>query len=185
MGSEPTPPLRGRLLVAAPPLVDPNFDRTVILVLEHGDDGSLGLVLNRPSATALADVLPDWKAVADDPAVVFVGGPVSPDAVIALARGAGGAGWVPVIDDLGTIDLGGDPTLVAADLTALRVFVGYAGWAAGQLDDELAQHAWFVVDAHTSDPFATDPAALWSAVLRRQRGRIAMFASCPDDPSVN
>jgi putative transcriptional regulator len=81
--------LRGRLLVAAPPLVDPNFDRTVILVLEHGDDGSLGLVLNRPSATALADVLPDWKAVADDPAVVFVGGPVSPDAVIALARGAG------------------------------------------------------------------------------------------------
>ena len=185
MGSEPTPPLRGRLLVAAPPLVDPNFDRTVILVLEHGDEGSLGLVLNRPSATALADVLPDWKAVADHPAVVFVGGPVSPDAVIALARGAGGAGWVPVIDDLGTIDLGGDPTLVAADLIALRVFVGYAGWAAGQLDDELAQHAWFVVDAHASDPFATDPAALWSAVLRRQRGRIAMFASCPEDPSVN
>ena len=65
------------------------------------------------------------------------------------------------------------------------MFVGYAGWAAGQLDDELAQHAWFVVDAHASDPFATDPPALWSAVLRRQRGRIAMFASCPEDPSVN
>lgn len=186
MGFEPTPPRRGRLLVAAPPLADPNFDRTVILLLEHGEDGSLGMVLNRPSTTDLADVLPDWDAAADAPGVVFIGGPVSPEAVIALARGPGEhAGWVPLFDDLGTVDLGGDPTLVGADLLALRVFIGYSGWAAGQLDEELAQHAWFVVDARASDPFTPAPDALWSAVLRRQPGRIAIFASCPEDPSVN
>jgi putative transcriptional regulator len=184
--SEPKPPRRGRLLIAAPPLVDPNFDRTVILLLEHGDDGSLGLVLNRPSAAGLVDVLPDWHTGADAPAVVFIGGPVSPEAVIALARGTGDqAGWVPLFDDLGTVDLGGDPALVGADLRALRVFAGYSGWAAGQLDDELEQHAWFVVDALPSDPFTPDPSGLWSAALRRQPGRIAIFAQCPEDPTVN
>jgi putative transcriptional regulator len=178
--------MRGRLLVAAPPLVDPNFDRTVIFMLEHGEEGSLGLILNRPSLTSLADVLPEWTSVADPPAVVFVGGPVAPDAVIALARGSGDHdGWVPLLDDLGTVDIGRDAALAGAGLAALRVFVGYAGWAAGQLDEELAQHAWFVVDALASDPFGSDPAALWSAVLRRQSGRLAIFATCPEDPSVN
>ena len=92
---------------------------------------------------------------------------------------------MPLLDDLGTVDVGRDPTLVGGDLLALRVFVGYAGWAAGQLEGELAQDAWFVVDALASDPFTPTPDALWSAVLRRQPGRIAMFASCPEDPSVN
>ncbi|MGH8979362.1 MAG: YqgE/AlgH family protein [Acidimicrobiia bacterium] len=178
--------MRGKLLVAAPPLVDPNFDRTVILLLEHGEEGSLGLILNRPTLTSLADVLPEWNTVADPPAVVFVGGPVSPEAVIALGRGTGDFdGWIPLLDDLGTVDIGGDAALVGTGLAALRVFIGYAGWAAGQLDEELAQHAWFVVDANASDPFAPDPSALWSAVLRRQSGRIAIFATCPEDPSVN
>jgi putative transcriptional regulator len=186
VGSEPTPALRGRLLVATPPLVDPNFDRTVILVLEHGADGSLGLILNRPSATRLDEVLPEWNLVADEPAVVFVGGPVSPDAVIALARGTGEQdGWIPLVGDLGTVDIGRDPESLQNGLASLRVFVGYAGWIPGQLDDELAQHAWFVVDAEPSDPFMRDPDGLWRTVLRRQRGRVAIFASCPEDPSVN
>ena len=84
--SGPSGSLRGRLLVATPPLVDPNFDRTVVLMLEHGDDGALGIVLNRPSETVLDDVLPEWYAFASLPAVLFAGGPVAPDAVIALAR---------------------------------------------------------------------------------------------------
>jgi putative transcriptional regulator len=184
VGSQPAP-ARGKLLVAAPPLVDPNFDRTVVLLLEHGDEGSLGLVLNRPSLTSVPEVLPDWTAFADPPAVVFVGGPVAAGAVIALARGSGASpGWVPLLEDLGTVDLGVDPG-DGPDLTALRVFVGYAGWEAGQLDAELAQDAWFVVDARATDPFVRDPEALWSAVLRRQRGRLKIFASCPADPSVN
>ena len=126
--------MRGRLLVATPPLVDPNFDRTVILVLEHGDDGSLGLVLNRPSTTELDTVLPDWNDLASVPARVFFGGPVSPEAVIALARGDAeeDSGWVPLIDDLGTVDLGRDPALLAPNVRELRVYLGYAGSAPAQ-----------------------------------------------------
>ena len=181
------PTLRGRLLVATPPLVDPNFDRTVVLMLEHGEDGALGIVLNRPSDTELDDVLPEWRVFASSPAVVFSGGPVSPEAVIALARAQPHAtdGWVPIIDDLGTVDLGRDPLDIGVPVDDLRVFVGYAGWAPGQLEGELDANAWFVVNLAREDPFAPSPERLWRDVLRRQRGRTAMFASYPDDASVN
>lgn len=184
--SPPTGPLRGRLLVATPPLADPNFDRTVVLLLEHGDDGALGIVLNRPSETRLVSVLPDWHDRASEPAVVFSGGPVAPEAVIALARGGeGGAGWVPVLEEIGTVDVGRDPAALGTTLAGLRVFVGYAGWAPGQLEGELAQGGWLVVATMPDDPFSPRPERLWHDVLRRQRGRVAMFAHCPADPSVN
>ncbi len=180
-------PLRGKLLVATPPLADPNFDRTVVLVLEHGEEGALGLVINRPSETPLASVLPDWHEPASPPGVVFSGGPVAPEAVIALARGGSAAtpGWVPVLDEIGSVDVGMDPADIGVPIRALRVFVGYAGWAEGQLDAELAQGAWFVVPALPDDPFTLQPDRLWYQVLRRQRGRLAMFAHCPADASVN
>jgi putative transcriptional regulator len=179
--------LRGRLLVAAPPLVDPNFDRTVVLILEHGDEGGLGLVLNRGSETSLDDVFPEWRELASSPPVVFAGGPVSNDAVIALARRRFGdiEGFVEVVDGLGTIDLADDPLDIGASLASLRVFAGYAGWAPGQLEAELAQGAWFVVDLHPDDPFAGNPERLWRDVLRRQRGRLALFSNYPEDATVN
>jgi putative transcriptional regulator len=179
--------LRGRLLVATPPLVDPNFDRAVVLMLEHGDDGALGIILNRPSAIALDDVLPEWQVFAAAPAVVFTGGPVSPDAVIALGRAGPDAidGWVPIIDDLGTVDLGRDPLDLGVPLDDLRVFVGYAGWAPGQLEGELEANAWFVVDLRRDDPFFPTPERLWREVLKRQRGHPAMFAQYPDDVTAN
>lgn len=187
--SGPLVSLRGRLLVATPPLVDPNFDRTVVLMLEHGDTGALGIVLNRPSEAALDDVLPEWRLFASPPEVVFAGGPVQPDAVIALARAEenhdDAAGWVPILDDLGTIDLGVDPLDLAIPIERLRVFVGYAGWSAGQLEAELDQQAWFVVDLEPDDPFAPAPADLWQQVVRRQRGRVAMFAHYPEDATAN
>jgi len=181
------PTLRGRLLVAAPPLVDPNFDRTVVLLLEHGDEGALGLVLNRPSDTDLDDVLPEWRVLASDPAVVFTGGPVAPDAVIALARAeiARAEGFVEVVGDLGTVDLARDPLDLGAPLEAMRVFVGYAGWAPDQLERELDAGAWFVVDLDRGDPFSATPERLWRLVLRRQRGHLSVFASYPDDPASN
>jgi putative transcriptional regulator len=185
---EPTGSLRGHLLVATPPLVDPNFDRSVVLMLEHGEDGALGIVLNRPSETNLDDVLPEWHAYASAPAVVFAGGPVAPDAVIALARGTldpDEAGLVPIIDDLGTVDLGRDPDDLTGTLDYLRVFVGYAGWAPGQLESELERNAWFVVDLLRDDPFVTAPSRMWHDVLRRQRGPVAMFAHFPDDATAN
>ena len=183
----PSGTLRGRLLVATPPLVDPNFDRSVVLMLEHGSDGALGIILNRPTDAALATVLPEWHAHATPPGVVFSGGPVAREAVIALARGGrtGDPGWVPVLDEVGTVDVGTDPGDLGFGLDALRVFVGYAGWAPGQLEAELEQDAWFVVQTEPSDVFSPHPDGLWRDVLRRQRGRVAMFAHFPSDPMVN
>jgi putative transcriptional regulator len=179
--------LRGRLLVATPPLVDPNFDRSVVLLLEHGEDGALGIILNRPSETALATVLPEWHKLATAPGVVFSGGPVAPEAVIALARGGedGADGWVSVLGEVGTVDVSRDPADVGAQLDALRIFVGYSGWSPGQLELELEQEAWFVVAAESGDPFSPHPDQLWRDVLRRQRGRVAMFANYPEDPETN
>jgi putative transcriptional regulator len=177
---------RGRLLVATPDLKDPNFSRTVVLVLEHNEEGALGVVLNRPLDLPVSEVLPAWADAVTAPGCLFVGGPVSPTAVIGLGRGDGdGDGFQPLFDGLATLDLEADPRLTGAVLDGLRVFVGYAGWAPEQLDDELTAGGWLVVDRLPEDPFSGDPSNLWRAVLRRQGGRMAMFASAPEDPSTN
>jgi putative transcriptional regulator len=178
---------RGRLLVSTPPMTDPNFDRTVVLMLEHSAEGALGIVLNRPTPTQLSDALPDWKPLASAPPVVFSGGPVAEDSVIALARGIGNGdeGWVQVLDDVGTVDIGRDPAAVSAELHELRIFVGYAGWGPGQLEGEIDAGGWFVVNARPNDAFDANPDALWREVLRRQRGHVALFANCPTDPATN
>ncbi|MGI8985183.1 MAG: YqgE/AlgH family protein, partial [Acidimicrobiales bacterium] len=128
-------PRAGRLLVASPRLADPNFARTVILVLaRESAGGALGVVLNRPTQTMVAQPLPAWAELAADPAVVFVGGPVASDGVIGLARAGtapAGEGWVPVTGRLGTVDLGVDPHDVEAPVETLRVFAGHAGWEPG------------------------------------------------------
>jgi putative transcriptional regulator len=138
--------LAGKLLVANPRLADPNFDRSVVLVLAHTDDGALGVILNRPSDTELLDPLPRWSVLADFPSLVFEGGPVSHDSVICLAEvpvpavlesRVGPDSWRHVAGDVGTLDLDLDPDLIGGAVGSLRVFAGYAGWAAGQLEDEL------------------------------------------------
>lgn len=180
--------LKGRLLVATPSLVDPNFDQTVVLVLEHADDGAVGVVLNRPAELAVGEPLPGWDRLAADPPVVFVGGPVSPEAAICLGRGWPGeevAGYEPLSEHLGTVDLSRDPDEVAPGVQALRVFVGYAGWGEGQLEAEIGSGAWFVVDASPDDALSSEPDELWRTVLRRQGGRLAMFANFPSNPVMN
>ena len=180
--------LRGRLLVASPALRDGNFDRTVVLVVEHNDQGALGVVLNRPSATDVADVLPRWAPLATHPDVMFVGGPVSPGAVICLAETApdqGDRDWTPVLGRLGVPDLGSDPQAPPDGLSRVRLFAGYAGWAAGQLEGELKVGGWYVVDANAEDPLSPEPEELWSHVLRRQDGSLRRLAAFPPDPSSN
>ncbi len=180
--------LSGRLLVAAPSLRDPNFDRTVVLVLEHAEEGALGLVLNRPSATDLAAALPAWEGVAAEPPVVFVGGPVAPTAAIALGAAPVTEevhGWRPVFDGIGSIDLEHDPHELAVPVRDVRIFAGYAGWSAGQLEAEVEAGAWYVVDALPDDARCERPDDLWSAVLRRQGGSLALVASFPPDPTMN
>jgi putative transcriptional regulator len=178
----------GRLLVAAPELRDPNFDRTVILVLEHAAEGAVGVVLNRPSTTDLCVALPRWERFAADPSVVFVGGPVSPAAAIGLGRTPPAVepdGWSPLFAGLGTIDLERDPEELAVPLREVRVFAGYAGWGPGQLDGEVDSGAWYVVDARPEDTASPEPDDLWRTVLRRQKGPLAMVANFPADPAMN
>src|SRR5207302_847297 len=126
-----------RLLVATPTLLDPNFFRTVVFVIEHTEDAALGVVVNRPSRAELADALPDWSHLAAEPAVAFVGGPVqSQEALIGFGRAAApadGDGWYPLLDTIGTVDLGRPPADVQPEIAVVRVFAGYAAWGAGQL----------------------------------------------------
>ncbi len=176
----------GRLLVATPLIGDPNFERTVILLLAHGDEGAFGLVLNRPSETLVQDVADEWAAHVAPPGVVFVGGPVETDAVIGLARhGGGDLSFGPVVGDVGTVDLHRPPEGTETPWAGVRLFAGSAGWTSGQLEDELSEGAWWPVDSHPDDVSTSDPATLWMRVLRRQPGQVAWFANHPADPSAN
>ncbi len=178
---------KGKLLVATPPLTDPNFDRTVVYMLEHSSDGAVGVVLNRPTAEGTPEELSAWAEHLSPPATLFHGGPVDASTLIALARLIGpieGA-WSQVAEGLGSIDMMLDPDEVAHSVESLRVFRGYSGWGAHQLNDELAEGAWIVLDAELTDVFCTTPADLWRTVLRRQGGRLAWVANAPDDLSAN
>jgi putative transcriptional regulator len=179
----------GRLLVATPVLTDPHFAKTVILLIAHEDEGALGVVLNRVSDVPVWGVLPEWAEMAGEPQAVFSGGPVAPEAAICLAwvrSGARPGGWAPIDDGrLGTVDLAGSPDELRPHVERLRVFVGYAGWDAKQLESEIEEGAWFVLEALPGDPFVERPETLWPMVLRRQGGMMAAVATYPPDPSLN
>ncbi len=166
-------PLAGRLLVATPALADGSFAASVVLLLGHDDEGTLGVVLNRPGSVPVADVAPGWERVVSGPAVVFVGGPVQQDAILALGR----AGDPPLTGlGVGLVDLSGVPA------GASRLFRGYAGWGPGQLDGELEAGAWFVVEAASGDPLTPHPERLWRAVLTRRGG---LYTTAVEDPTRN
>ena len=178
----------GRLVVATPALDDPNFERAVVLILDHDEDGALGVVLNRASSVTVEDTLGDWAELAARPAVVFGGGPVEPTAVVAL--GATTSVVTPdagpaILDRIRLVDLDEDPVLAAAEVERVRIFAGYAGWAPDQLEEEIEQGAWFPLDAAPDDVFSDDPVGLWHAVLRRQPDGLKLLATFPQDPTQN
>jgi putative transcriptional regulator len=182
------PPTAGRLLLAGPGLEDPNFRRTVVFMIEHTDEGALGLVLNRPSPIDLSEAIPQWADLAAAPQTVFVGGPVEQGAVLGLGIVVDEPpeGVTPVHGDIAVLDLEADPMHLLGDVSGVRLFTGYAGWGPGQLDGELAMGGWIVVDAEPGDVTTTEPDDLWRAVLRRQPDQdLALLAMFPDDPSVN
>jgi putative transcriptional regulator len=171
--------MRGHLLIAAPSLFD-YFRRTVVLVLEHTSEGAMGVVLGRETETLVADAVPPLAELADEDDVVYLGGPVAPEAVVALGEFEDPAeAGTQVVGSLGTLD----PDGTNDSLRRMRVFAGYAGWAAGQLDGELEQEAWIVEDARPGDPFGDGD--LWADVLSRKGGEFALLARMPVDPSVN
>ena len=190
-----TPPsLTGSLLVASPTLGDTNFDRSVILLVDHDESGALGVIINRPSEIDVGAILPEWHVYSTTPPVVFHGGPVGRDSALALAALATGrdagepndpAGFRRVFGALGLVDLDAQPEEVAGQIVSLRVFAGYAGWEPDQLEQEIKEGAWFVVDSSTTDPFRDDPRGLWAEVLRRQGGDLALVATFPEDPTLN
>jgi putative transcriptional regulator len=187
---EPAGELSGHLLVASPRLGDPNFEGAVVLLLDHGVAGALGIVLNQPTPVPVSEILELWQPQADraPPGVVFRGGPVSPDVVIAVARGADrhvDERWRPVLGSVGTVDLSVPPDDQPATLTGVRLFAGYAGWSPDQLEAELAERAWFVLDALESDVLCSDAERLWHDVVRRQGGELSLLASYPKHPRLN
>jgi putative transcriptional regulator len=181
--------LRGRLLVASPSIEGGPFWRSVVYLLEHGDEGSLGVVLNRPLDALVADILPSWAGIVSEPTRLFDGGPVGGDAALAVgvvagASGGGPTGWRRTFDRVGLVDLDG-PVPSTGDFAAIRVFAGYAGWDAGQLDDEIEDGSWFVVDAVDSDLGSPEPDVLWQDVLRRQPSDLRLLATFPADVGLN
>jgi putative transcriptional regulator len=184
----------GQLVVATPQLADPNFARTVVLLLQADeDDGALGLVLNRATGTGVVEVLPEWASLSAEPSVVFSGGPVQPQAAVCLGHRRVGGPAVAAYAELegvpggsvGTVDLDAPPEHLAAAVREVRLFAGYAGWSPGQLEAEVEEGAWWVLDSLPADPFDPHPEQLWARVLRRQGPPIAFAASYPPDPTLN
>jgi putative transcriptional regulator len=197
-GAAPPDVLVGHLLVATPRLADPNFSRRVVLVLDHGGHGALGVVIDRPGGVAVGELLPQWQPLATPPAELFTGGPVARNALIGLVRLASrevatdGAialvGWRTLVDadrPVGTVDLAADPTDLQQSIVAARLFSGYAGWDSGQLEAEIDEGSWYVVRAEARDPISADPEGLWRRVLRRQGGALGVVGGFPPDPAMN
>ncbi len=168
--NDPDSTLSGAILVASRHLSDPNFFRTVVLILEHGD-GALGVVLNRPTAVAIAEVVPTWSELVAKPAVVFQGGPVERTAAIGLARPSGAfdpeQSWFSLSitqpgRELGIVNLGAEPSELVGVVRDVRIYSGYAGWTAGQLEGEIQAGGWLVLDHEAFDPLTSDPATLWN-----------------------
>jgi putative transcriptional regulator len=178
---------QGRLLVAAPTLMDPQLQRAVVVMLEHSEDGALGLVLNQPTEIHAVDALPEPLCdLVPEEHVIHCGGPVQPAAVIILAefdtpdRAAG-----IVIDCIGIVDPDEAVDDLAQHVSRLRIFGGYAGWGPGQLEGEIAEGAWIDVPVQPEDIFTAAPERLWSAALERKGGAFRLVARMPEDPSLN
>ncbi len=172
----------GRLLISSPSMSDRNFDRTVVLMLEHAEEGAIGVVINRPSPIDLADAVPQWSELAADPRVVFFGGPVAQGSVIALASAdpvQAGPELTPITASTGVLDLSKEPADLVVPIEKIRIFSGYSGWGAGQLDNELRSGAWFVIEPAESDPFSPTPDGLWTDVLKRGEAADAMRTQDP------
>lgn len=177
---------QGSLLVANPDMSDPNFQRTVVFLLHHSHEGTLGVVLNRPSDVPVDQVLPDWAEYVGEPGSVYLGGPVEQETPLCLAtlragEPAGVPGTIAVYGPMALVVLDSDPDELVPKLRGMRVYVGYAGWEAGQLEGELERGDWLVVPALPSDVLAAPGTDLWGHVLRRQGVPMALLATHPGD----
>ena len=181
----------GTLLLANTDLLEPTFRRSVIYIVEHNDDGTLGVVLNRPSETAVYNVLPQWAKLAAKPKTMFIGGPVKRDSALCLAtlRVGFDAASVPglrhVQGRIVMVDLDADPDLVEGAVEGVRIYAGYSGWSMGQLDGEIERDDWIVLSGLPSDVLVEPRVDLWARVLRRQPLPMSLLATHPIDVNRN
>jgi putative transcriptional regulator len=181
--------IKGSFLIASPHLRDPNFRQTVVLMCEHGPGGSLGLVVNRRTEHHIMEVLPQTTGLHERAGLVYSGGPVQKDNLLILHKvGTAVPESQPIFDG---VCLGGDLSALeevsaegeATDL--VRVYMGYAGWAPGQLQFELSGGSWIVLPADLKLVFARDPHQMWASVMRSLGGSFTFYATMPPDPQAN
>ncbi len=176
--------LAGQLLISSPSLVDPNFRRTVVLMTHHDEEGAVGLVLSRPSELRIDEAVPDLGDLPYTDDVVYIGGPVQPEAVVVLVDlEEPREDAEPIVGGVAYMPPGIDPDELA--VTRARVFAGYSGWGPGQLESELEEPSWIVSAALPGDVFAADPDELWRSVLQRKGGMFSLIATMPYDPGRN
>jgi putative transcriptional regulator len=177
--------LRGQLLIAGPALWDPNFRRTVVLIGHHDDEGAVGVVLNRSLEVRVSEAVPPLAELVAPDEPLFAGGPVEPGGIVVLADFSDPSlAEVLALDSIGFLppETDGD---VAASIRRARVFTGYAGWEAGQLDAEMAEGGWIVEPALPADVFHPEPSRLWEDVLRRKGRDFDLIRLMPVDPQLN
>lgn len=177
--------LKGQLLISGGGLFDPNFRHTVVLVGEHSAEGALGVVLNRPLEVNVRDGVPLLADLVGGDEHVFQGGPVQPNLPVLLAEVVQpGVADLPVFGAVGFFT-GVVPFDMRDDVVRARVFAGYAGWGAGQLEAELDEDAWILEPATEDDVFTRAPETLWRRVLERKGPEYAALSRIPFDPSMN
>ena len=171
----------GSLLVATPDMKDPHFARAVILVIAYTtDDGAMGLILNRPLTVDQMDThspIASWMESSQTPSTIFLGGPVEPNGYICMTPDSSALSGLRSVDieSISPVHLDGPH----------RVFRGYSGWGAGQLEDEVTFNSWYIVPSHSTDLLTTSPDTLWNDVLQRQDGPLKKLGLFPTDPEVN
>ena len=170
----------GKLLIATPILMDPNFHRTVILMLQDDDEGTVGVVLNRVTDQPVENHLPQWAPRTKPPHSIHFGGPVEPEVAIGLSNSQ--EGMFAGVPGLNLVDLSEPPK--SDQSASVRIYSGYAGWGAGQLHSELATGSWYVVQASPDDPFDA-PGGQWRRILRRQPHFLSLVSTFPDDVQLN
>ncbi|MDK9625138.1 YqgE/AlgH family protein [Propionibacterium freudenreichii] len=182
-------PHAGELLVSSEAAGGGFFDQAVIFLLDNDENGAIGVALNKPSTTPVAEVLPAWAGELNPPSVLFAGGPVAPNGAICLAKvmdsGEEPPGWRPVLGDVGLLHLGTPVEIAAGAYSDVRVFAGYSGWDPGQLSDELDRGVWLRAPARDEDVFGAQAEGLWRRVLRRVGGDAGLLSGYADKPALN
>lgn len=180
---------KGIFLVASPALRDPNFRQAVVLLCEHGPEGALGVVVNRPTGILLSEALPQVPVLEGQRHVLFCGGPVQPNQVLLLYRVNEAPQDTHHVFD--GVYLGGDVSALEHLLTSpseaemFRAYIGYSGWAPGQLEMEMKTGSWITLPADPATVFQKDPARVWPDIMRSLGKPYDFYAEMPFDPNLN